>query len=101
LCSRSAASGGVSEGVLPELEREDPFLNEAIRADLGLEPRLGREQRGLFYQAITRADEYLLLTRPFLADDADRGEASPYWDAVAALVAEPPALIHPDTPRPI
>ena len=65
---------GLSEGIFPEVEREDPFLNEAIRESIGLDPRLGRNQGGLFYQAVTRAGQFLLLTRPYLAEDG-----SPWW----------------------
>jgi ATP-dependent helicase/DNAse subunit B len=64
---------------------------------LGLEPRLGREQSGLFYQAVTRADRYLLLTRPYLADDGERWEASPYWHAVTSLLPDQrPECIQPE-----
>jgi ATP-dependent helicase/nuclease subunit B len=92
---------GLSEGLFPETEREDPFLGEVVRAQLGLEPRLGREQAGLFYQSVTRADRFLLLTRPTLADDGERWEPSPYWTAAASLFTDPPALIRPNDPRPI
>ncbi|MEW6569071.1 MAG: hypothetical protein AB1449_13095, partial [Chloroflexota bacterium] len=98
---RAVAVLGLSEGLFPEVEREDPFLGEAMRAELGLEPRIGREQAGLFYQAVTRADEFLLLTRPTLADDGERWEPSPYWSAASALFSELPALVRPDDPRPI
>jgi ATP-dependent helicase/DNAse subunit B len=92
---------GLSEGLFPEVEREDPFLDEAIRQALGLEPRLGRGQSGLFYQLITRADQHLLLTRPYLADDGERWEPSPYWRAVTSLIAEEPQRLRPDAPRPL
>ena len=46
-------------------------------SELNLEPRLGREQAGLFYQAVTRADNFLLLTRPTLAGDGERWEGFP------------------------
>jgi len=90
---------GLSEGIMPEGERADPFLDEELRGDQGLEPRLGREQGGLFYQALTRADGQLLLTRPYLADGGEKWEASPYWDAVANLVADDPKHVRPDEPR--
>lgn len=73
---------GLSEGVFPEVERPDPFLDEDLRARLGLESRLNREQAGLFYQAIARTDQYLLLTRPYLSEDGEDWEASPYWKEV-------------------
>jgi ATP-dependent helicase/DNAse subunit B len=91
---------GLSEGVFPVLERPDPFLDEQLRKALGLESRLQREQPGLFYQAATRADRFLLLTRPYLADDGERWEASPYWKAVLALLPEHAEnTIRPDDTR--
>lgn len=80
---------GISEGSFPQTERPDPFLEEGLRARLGLEPRLQREQGGLFYQAVTRADKHLLITRPYLSDDGEKREKSAYWKAVEALFEEP------------
>jgi ATP-dependent helicase/nuclease subunit B len=92
---------GLSEGLLPAVEREDPFLDEGTRAALGLESRLGREQPGLFYQAVTRADSYLLLTRPYLADDGEAWEASPFWRAVERTLSGSARRIRPEDPRPL
>jgi ATP-dependent helicase/DNAse subunit B len=91
---------GLSEGIFPAVERADPFLNEELRQNLGLESRLQREQPGLFYQAVTRSDRYLLLTRPYLADDGEKWEPSPYWKAVCAFLPENTVqTIRPDDPR--
>jgi len=79
---------GLAEGSFPAIERADPFLDEDLRAALGLESRLAREQAGLFYQAVTRTDKYLLMTRPYLADDGEDLEASLFWKAAAALVKQ-------------
>jgi ATP-dependent helicase/DNAse subunit B len=98
---RAVVVMGLSEGLLPVVEREDPFLDEGIRAALGLESRLGREQPGLFYQAVTRADARLLLTRPYLADDGEAWEASPFWRAVERILTKPPRRIRPEAPRPL
>lgn len=76
---------GFSEGVFPEVERPDPFLTEELRASLGLDSRLQREQGSLFYQAVTRADSKLLITRPYLSEDGENWEASPFWNAVQNL----------------
>jgi RecB family exonuclease len=92
---------GLSEGVLPEVEREDPLLDEEIRAALGLDSRLVRQQAGLFYQAATRSDKYLLLTRPYLADDGEAWEASPFWQAIRGLLTVPPRRASPEDPRPL
>jgi len=99
---RAVAWLGFAEGLLPETERADPFISESLRASLGLEPRLGRRQAGLFYQGLTRADDYLLLTRPYLADDGESWEPSPYWNTVVKLLGQDVVRhIQPDTPRPL
>ena len=90
---------GLSEGIFPEVEREDPFLNEVIRESIGLDPRLGRDQGGLFYQAVTRADQFLLLTRPYLADDGSLWEPSPFWTAADCLFVDVVKRVRPDEPR--
>ncbi|HEX7974581.1 MAG TPA: hypothetical protein VF498_09250, partial [Anaerolineales bacterium] len=93
---------GLAEGIFPAVERADPFLDEGLRQALGLESRLQREQPGLFYQALTRSDRFLLLTRPYLADDGEKWEPSPYWKAVLALLPEGiEQTIRPDDPRPL
>lgn len=79
---------GLSEGLFPIVENPDPFLDEELRRDLGLETRLQREQASIFYQAFTRADSYLLLTRPYLSEDGEAWEASPYWLSVKDLFEE-------------
>ena len=98
---KAVAVLGLSEGLFPEVEREDPFLDEAVRSALGLEPRLEREQAGLFYQAVTRADRFLLLTRPALAEDGERWDPSPFWSAARALFTEERLRIQPEAPRPL
>ena len=91
---------GLSEGVFPAIERADPFLSEEVRNQLGMEAYLGQEQAGLFYQVVTRADRYLLLTRPYLAKDGEIWEPSPYWNALQELLMDKPVRIHPDEARP-
>jgi ATP-dependent helicase/nuclease subunit B len=92
---------GLAEGIFPEVEREDPFIPEEVRIELDLEPRLVREQGGLFYQAVTRADQFLLLSRPYLADDGEYWEPSPYWNAIASLFKVSPIKVQSETPRPL
>ncbi len=92
---------GLSESLFPEVEREDPFLGEDVRGRLGLDARLGREQAGLFYQIVTRADRRLLLTRPYLADDGERWAASPFWRATAAVSGDGERRLSGETPRPL
>lgn len=79
---KAVALLGFSEGVFPHVERADPFLDESLRMTVGLDSRLDREQAGLFYQAITRTDQYLLITRPYLSASGEDWEASPYWKEV-------------------
>lgn len=76
---------GFSEGIFPLVENPDPFLDETTRVTLGLEPRLGREQVSTFYQAFTRANAHLLLTRPYLGETGESWEPSPYWAAARNL----------------
>jgi ATP-dependent helicase/DNAse subunit B len=96
---KAVALLGLSEGLFPEVEREDPFLSEDVRDELGLEGRLGREQGGIFYQIITRADEQLFITRPYLAEDGEYWEASPYWSEVRDLVEGGPITLRHESPR--
>lgn len=70
---------GLSEGLYPVVENPDPFLDEELREDLGLEPRLGRHQASTYYQAFTRANKHLLLTHPYLTEEGEIWEPSPYW----------------------
>lgn len=95
---------GLSEGSFPVVEHADPFLDEGLRAQLGLDSWLGREQAGLFYQAVTRADQYLLITRPYLTDDGEEWEKSAYWMAVESLFGEKSSIsvkVSPDAPHPL
>jgi ATP-dependent helicase/nuclease subunit B len=93
---------GLAEGIFPAVERADPFLDEGLRESLGLESRLQREQAGLFYQCLLRSDRFLLLTRPYLAEDGERWEPSPYWKEVQRLLPDGSVqTIRPDDPRPL
>jgi ATP-dependent helicase/nuclease subunit B len=86
----SVALLGLAEGDFPRAEREDALLRESDRdwlAEQGfaIEPRLQGDEATLFYQAVTRARRRLLLCRPYLADDGQPWEESPYWSAVLKL----------------
>ena len=81
---------GLSEGEFPKQEREDILLRESDRAilrqgGLPLETKLHGDEATFFYQAVTRARQRLLLTRPYLAEDGQVWEASPFWTEVARL----------------
>ena len=51
--------------------------------------RLRGDEVTFFYQAITRATDRLLLTRPYLAADGQPWEPSPYWSQVLQLFDQP------------
>jgi ATP-dependent helicase/nuclease subunit B len=90
LSFRAVALLGLAEGDFPQAEREDTLLREGDRQALrewGLKiaPRLRGDEVTLFYEAVTRAREKLLLTRPYLADDGQPWEPSPYWGQVLRL----------------
>jgi ATP-dependent helicase/DNAse subunit B len=91
---------GLAEGLFPEPQRADPYLSEEIRSALQMESAFDKEQIGIFYQAITRADRKLLLTRPYLAEEGELWEPSPYWKYVTSLMSSRPNRIDPDAPRP-
>jgi len=90
LAFQAVALLGLSEGEFPRLEREDVLLSESDRETLRtrglpLETRLHGDEGSLFYQAVTRARQKLLLTRPYLADDGQPWEPSPFWDEMRRL----------------
>jgi len=98
---------GLSEGIFPSPLSPDPFMPdpeiEYLRAQgLSLESRLRSDQQTLFYEAVSRASRFLLLTRPYLADDGERWEPSPYWNEAYALFDTLPRKVsaaQPDDPR--
>ncbi|MBI5878772.1 MAG: PD-(D/E)XK nuclease family protein [Chloroflexi bacterium] len=87
LSFRAVALLGMAEGEFPRASVEDPLLTDADRAWLGLAPRLSGDEVTIFYEAVTRAREHLLLTRPDLADDGQPWEPSPYWLHVRERIA--------------
>ncbi|MBI3360123.1 MAG: exodeoxyribonuclease V subunit gamma, partial [Chloroflexi bacterium] len=94
LSFRAVAILGLAEGEFPQAEREMPLLRESDRDDLRarglpLESRLRGDEVTIFYEAITRARERLLLCRPYLADDGQGWEPSAYWRQVMSLISEP------------
>ena len=99
---KAVALLGLSEGLLPIVEKPDPFLSEELRETLGLETRLEREQAGLFYQALLRSDKSLLVTRPYLSEDGENWEPSPFWKAMQDLFGtNTHTRIRPDDLRPL
>ena len=81
---------GLSEGEFPKQEREDILLRESDRArlrerGLPLESKLHGDEATFFYQAITRGRRRLLLTRPYLAEDGQVWEPSPFWAEITRI----------------
>jgi ATP-dependent helicase/nuclease subunit B len=101
LSFRAVALVGLAEGDFPRPEREDILLREEDRRAIGLESRLRGDEITFFYQAITRAREKLLLCRPYLADDGQPWEPSPYWREVRRLVGAPVEHVRPEDPLPL
>lgn len=97
LSFQAVALMGLSEGEFPKHEREDVLLRESDRValrgrGLPLETKLHGDEATFFYQAITRARLKLLLTRPYLAEDGQAWEASPFWAEVRRLNGNQPPV---------
>ena len=94
LSFRAVVLLGLSEGEFPQAEREAVLLRESDRAvlrdrGLAIEPKLRGDEVTFLYQAITRATDHLLLSRPYLAEDGQPWEPSPYWSQVLGLFDPP------------
>ncbi len=85
LSFEAVALMGLSEGEFPKQEREDILLRESDRAKLNLETKLHGDEGTLFYQAVTRGRQKLLLTRTYLAEDGQAWEPSPFWEEINRL----------------
>jgi ATP-dependent helicase/DNAse subunit B len=85
---RAVAVLGLAEGEFPQTLTEDPFLRDADRArlrddfGLALDLSTASAEPEYFYEAVTRAREALLLTRPRIADNGAPWEPSSYWEEV-------------------
>lgn len=93
---RAVAVLGLAEGEFPTALSEDPFLRDADRARLrdGFGLPIDRSPENLevqiFYEAITRPRDALLLTRPRIADNGALWEPSPFWEEVLRRLAITP-----------
>jgi RecB family exonuclease len=103
---RAVALLGLAEGEFPAILGEDVLLRDADRRMLlarGVPLELPTEsaEPERFYEAVTRASESLLLTRPRLADNGAAWAPSPFWEEMRRLVgAEPMALASESAPPP-
>ena len=105
LSFRAVALIGLAEREFPQPEIEDALLRERDRAalrDVGfaIESQLRGDEGSFCYAAITRARERLLVTRPYLADDGQAWEPSPYWRHRHELVDAPVRHLKPNDPLP-
>jgi ATP-dependent helicase/nuclease subunit B len=107
LSFRAVALIGLAEGEFPRPEREELLLRDSHRHALrqagltALAPRLRGDEVTFFYQAVTRAREKLFICRPYLAEDGQAWEASPYWREVCRLVNVQVEHIRPEDRLPL
>ncbi len=97
---------GMAEGIFPRPLGEDPFLTDSdrtqlIQRGLRLEPRLRSDQQTVFYEAVTRAERFLLLTRPYLSPEGESWEPSPYWQALREVVQVEPQRVRREERLPL
>ncbi len=88
----------LQDGEFPRRGGRDPFLSDAQRASLGLDPRLDdeTEERYLFYTSLGLADRTLTLSYRD-SDEAGTAQArSPLLDDVRRLLAPPQPNEGPD-----
>jgi len=104
---RAMAVLGLAEGEFPATLREDSFLRDADREQLGndlgvpLERSTDSTEAQTFYETIARPWEHLLLTRPRMAENGALWQASPYWEEVGRLVGiQPLRLTSERAPEP-
>lgn len=84
---RAVAVMGLAEGEFPRIVREDPLLRDADRRQmrehgLRIDDRVRADEGTRFYQAVSRARDRLLLTRPRLGERGAEWQPSPYWQEV-------------------
>ncbi|MCJ7717404.1 MAG: exodeoxyribonuclease V subunit gamma, partial [Anaerolineales bacterium] len=96
---RAAAILGLAEGEFPQTIKEDPFLRDGDRSILQEEDNLPLRQSTdsaeaeYFYEAITRASDRVLLTRPRIADNGAPWQPSPYWEEILRCVDITPQVL--------
>ncbi len=89
---------GLGEGEFPATIKEDPFIRDMDRItfkhDSGLPLQLSTDsaEAEYFYESICRPTNYLLITRPRIADNGAPWQASPYWEEIRRRVNLVPRL---------
>ncbi|MFT5194533.1 MAG: ATP-dependent helicase/DNAse subunit B [Cellvibrionaceae bacterium] len=100
---QAVAVVGLSEGEFPSPIGEDPFLRDEDRKQLReafgfeLDDSTTSRERELFYEAVSRGQDRLLLTRPVIADNGAEWVASPYWEEVRKKTGVEPSKVSADT----
>ncbi len=88
---RAVAIMGLAEGEFPKVLSEDPFLRDhdrqqlSDRFDLAMELPTESAEHEFFYEAVTRARDRLLCTRPRLAENGADWQPSPLWEELTGL----------------
>lgn len=106
LSFRAVALLGLAEGEFPASLGENVLLRDADRLMLRakaitLELPTESAEPERFYEAVTRASERLLVTRPRLADNGAAWAPSPFWEELRRLTgAVPRALTSESVPLP-
>ncbi len=89
---------GLGEGEFPATIKEDPFLRDmdrtAFKQNYGLPLQLSTDssEAEYFYETICRPTNYLLITRPRIADNGAPWQASPFWEEIRRRVSLVPRL---------
>lgn len=103
---RAAAVLGLAEGEFPATAEEDHFLQDGDRDllrkryHLPLRQSTESAEAGYFYEAVSRAEEFLLLTRPRIAENGAPWAASPFWEEVLRRVRVQPVRLTSSTRLP-
>lgn len=93
---------GMAEGELPQRIVEDPYFRQGDRLALqkefqGVQGEPYGIEREYFEEALARAEQALLLTRPIFAEEGGRSEPSPYWLEIQNALQPP--LLHEQAGR--
>lgn len=98
---------GLAEGEFPSTIKEDPLLRDTdrgvLRDEFGLllQPSTDSAEAEYFYEAMTRASSFLLITRPRIAENGSTWESSPYWEEIERLVNVTPRVMTTQSPVPL
>ena len=95
---KAVALIGLAEGEFPGTIKEDPFLRNEDRSilqdkyEFPLRSSTESAEPEFFYEAVLRASDYLLITRPRIADNGAPWQPSPYWEEILRTVDLAPEM---------